>query len=58
MQQWEKLKCELQTVADIERIGYRLDLADEKKIGKAKVLHGVVTYQEAFTWLNNKIETR
>lgn len=29
-----------------------------EKIGKAKVLHGVVTYQEAFAWLNNKIETR
>lgn len=57
-QQWQKLKSELRTAGDIERIGYRLDLDDEKKIGKAKVLHGVVTHQEAFAWLNNKIETR
>lgn len=46
--QWEKLKKELLATCDIESTGYKLDLADEKRIGKAKVVHGVVTRKEAF----------
>lgn len=37
-QNWEELKEQLRGACDIERIGYRLDLADEKRIGKAKVI--------------------
>lgn len=37
-QNWEELKEQLRSACDIERIGYRLDLADEKRIGKAKVM--------------------
>ncbi|MBQ8823502.1 MAG: 1-acyl-sn-glycerol-3-phosphate acyltransferase [Lachnospiraceae bacterium] len=38
-QTWEELKELLRSACDIERIGYRLDLADEKRIGKARSLH-------------------
>lgn len=34
---WEELKEQFRSSCDIERVGYRLDLADEKRIGKAKV---------------------
>lgn len=44
---WEKLKEKLRSACDIQRIGYRLDLADEKRIGKAKVIHAVVMAEEA-----------
>ena len=40
-QNWEELKEHLRSACDIERIGYRLDLADEKRIGKAKVIRKV-----------------
>ena len=33
---WEELKEQFRSSCDIERVGYRLDLADEKRIGKAK----------------------
>ncbi len=36
-QNWEELKEHLRSACDIKKIGYRLDLADEKRIGKAKV---------------------
>ena len=36
-QQWEKLKKELVSYCDIDSVGYKLDLSDEKKIGKAPV---------------------
>ena len=45
--QWERLKKELLATCDIESTGYKLDLADEKRIGKAKVVNGVVTRKEA-----------
>ncbi len=32
----KELKEQLRSACDIERIGYRLDLANEKRIGKAK----------------------
>lgn len=47
-QNWEDLKEQLRCACDIERIGYQLDLADEKRIGKAKVMHPVVTSDEVF----------
>lgn len=50
--QWERLKKELLATCDIESTGYKLDLADEKRIGKAKVVYGVVTRKEAFEHLD------
>ena len=50
-QNWDELKEQLRCACDIERIGYRLDLADEKRIGKAKVVHPVVTSEEVFWWM-------
>ncbi len=47
-QEWEKLKKELVAACDIPRINYKLDLADEKRIGKAKVLKGVVPRSEGY----------
>ena len=47
-QNWEELKEQLRRACDIERIGYQLDLTDEKRIGKAKVVHLVVTPDEVF----------
>lgn len=47
-QTWNELVEQLRSACDIERIGYRLDLADEKRIGKAKVVHTVVTVEEVF----------
>lgn len=49
-QNWDELKEKLRRACDIERIGYQLDLADEKRIGKAKVVHPVVTSEEVFSW--------
>lgn len=49
-EQWSTLKEGLRSACDIERIGYRLNLAEEKQIGKAKVTHSVVTPEEAFAW--------
>jgi len=37
-QVWEDLKEHFRSSCDIERIGYRLDLSDEKRIGKAKTI--------------------
>lgn len=50
-QNWEELKEQLRRACDIERIGYQLDLTDEKRIGKAKVVHPVVTSEEVFSWM-------
>lgn len=46
--QWEKLKKELVKACDIPRINYKLDLANEKLIGKAKVANPVLSEDEAF----------
>lgn len=48
---WEQLKETLINDCDIPRIGYHLDLADEKQIGKARVLNPVVTHMEVFQHL-------
>ena len=50
-QQCEILKQKLVKDCDIERTGYRLNLSDEKMIGKAKVVKGVITSKEAFSYL-------
>lgn len=52
-EEWEKLKTELIAACDIKRINYKLDLDNEKLIGKAKVVNPVVTNEEAFEHLNN-----
>ena len=51
-EQWELLKEELLRVWDIKRTGYQLDLEDEKRIGKAKVVNPVITNEEAFSHLD------
>lgn len=50
-QQWEELKKELVSFCDIDSVGYKLDLTDEKKIGKAPVKEGVITNEDAFEHL-------
>ena len=57
-EQWEVLKENLVKDCDIPRINYHLDLADEKRIGKAKVVHSVVTQEEAFAHLDHLIPCR
>ncbi len=51
--QWEVLKDNLVRDCDIPGINYRLDLAEEKKIGKAKVVNPVITSKEVFLHLEN-----
>lgn len=52
-EQWELLKEELLRVWDIERTGYKLDLEDEKRIGKAKVVKEIITNEDAFSHLED-----
>ena len=52
-EQWEILKRQLIADCDIDRIGYKLDLADEKLIGKAKVVKHITTNEDAFEHLND-----
>ncbi len=52
-EQWEELKKKLIADCDITRTGYHLDLADEKRIGKAKVANPVTTQAEAFLHLQD-----
>jgi len=52
-EQWSKLKETLRSDCDILTINYYLDLADEKRIGKAKVVKSVTTYKMAFEHLEN-----
>ena len=47
-EQWEELKEELIRACDIPSVNYKLDLQNEKLIGKAKVANPVVTNEEAF----------
>ena len=51
-EQWEALKEELIAACSIQRVNYKLDLLDEKRIGKAKVSNSVVTNKEAFEHLD------
>lgn len=52
-EQWADLKEKLIKDCDIKRTGYHLDLADEKRIGKAKVAKTVTTPEEAFSHLKH-----
>lgn len=52
-EQWTELKRILVKDCDIERIDYHLDLADEKRIGKAKVVNPIVTPADAFDHLQH-----
>jgi len=52
-EKWESLKEELLRVWDIPRTGYQLDLEDEKRIGKAKVVNPVITNEDAFSHLDD-----
>lgn len=51
--QWELLKQQLVSACDIQSIDYKLDLDNEKLIGKAKVTKKITTNEEAFEHLNN-----
>ena len=55
---WEKLKKELVSFCDIDSVGYKLDLTDEKKIGKAPVKEGVITNKEAFAHVKKLVPNR
>lgn len=50
-EQWILLKKKLIAACSIPRVNYKLDLLDEKRIGKAKVSNPVVTNEEAFEHL-------
>ena len=52
-EQWEILKKQLLAFCDIDKVNYKLDLQNEKLIGKAKVVNGVTTNEEAFSFLEN-----
>lgn len=52
-EQWEILKKQLLAFCDIDKVNYKLDLKNEKLIGKAKVVNGVTTNEEAFSFLEN-----
>lgn len=47
-EQWKELKEELVRACDIPSCGYKLDLKDEKRIGKAKVANPVITQKEVY----------
>jgi len=51
--QWNALKKQLIKDCDIARTGYHLDLADEKRIGKAKVVNPVITADAVFSPLKH-----
>lgn len=57
-EQRESLKENLVRDCEIPKINYHLDLADEKKIGKAKVVTPVITPEEAFAHLDQLIPCR
>lgn len=57
-EQWESLKKELVADCDIPKTGYKLDLSDEKRIGKAKVVNPVITNEEAFAHLDNLVPNK
>ena len=52
-EQWEILKKQLLAFCDIDKVNYKLDLQNEKLIEKAKVVNGVTTNEEAFSFLEN-----
>ena len=52
-EQWEELKKKLVAFCDIDAVSYKLDLSDEKDIGKSPVKNGVTTNNEVFGHLDN-----
>lgn len=50
-EQWDKLVKELIAACDIKQIGYELDMANEKLIGKAKVVKPVTTFEDTHEFL-------
>lgn len=52
-EKWEELKKNLISACDIDSIGYKLDLKNEKLIGKAKVTKEITTNEEAFAHLEH-----
>ena len=54
-EQWEQLKKELISDCDIPKTGYKLDLSDEKRIGKAKTINGITSNEEAFAHIEKLI---
>lgn len=52
-EQWEILKQKVISACDIKSVGYKLDLENEKRIGKAKVIKNITTKEDAFEHLNN-----
>jgi 1-acyl-sn-glycerol-3-phosphate acyltransferase len=52
-EQWELLKKKLISSCDIDKVNYKLDLEDEKRIGKAKVINPVTANEEAFEHLGH-----
>ena len=52
-EQWINLKKELMSVCDVDRVNYKFDLLEEKRIGKAKVPNPYISNEEAFEHLNN-----
>jgi len=57
-EKWEALKKELIADCDIPRVGYKLDLENEKLIGKAKVVNPVVTNEEVFAHLDHLVPSK
>ena len=57
-EQWAALKRKLVKDCDIERTDYYLDLADEKRIGKATVVNPVDTFADAFAYLDKLVPCR
>jgi len=50
-EQWEQIKEKLIAFCNIDEVDYKLDLKDEKIIGKAPVVNPVVTNEEVFAHL-------
>ena len=57
-EKWIQLKEELVRACDIPKRGYKLDLKDEKRIGKAKVGRPFTSNEEAFEHTNNIVITK
>lgn len=50
-EQWEQLKKKLISFCTIDSVGYKLDLQDEKRIGKAPVVNQIITNEDAYEHL-------
>lgn len=57
-EQWKLLKKQLIAACDIDKVGYKLDLQNEKLIGKAKVVNGITTNEEVFKHLDDLVPSK